>query len=560
MFLFVIFNPIFTLNILLMKSEMIENTFNREVSLTKIKETDEIWDILVIGGGATGLGVALDASSRGLKTLLLEQADFANGTSSRSTKLAHGGVRYLAQGNLSLVFEALKERGRMIKNAPHLVKMLPFIIPGYSWYQKYFYGIGLKIYDWMARSRRLQKTKILGGKSVSQLMPNLKTKGLQGGILYYDGQFDDTRLAINLAQTAAEQGATLANYMRVIDLNVDDNEKITGVKAKDIETNEVFNLNAKTVINATGVFVDDILKMKGPKRSPLVKASQGVHIVLEKSFMEGENALMIPSTSDGRVLFAVPWNDHLLVGTTDTLVETHSLEPVALQSEIDFILETLQGYLKKKPTKKDILSIFAGLRPLVQPDKEKGTKEISRDHKLSIAPSNLITITGGKWTTYRKMAEDVVDAAIQTGNLSNSECITQDLKIHGYTLDDHKTFLSTYGSDGDLIVSLTKNNPELKELIHPKFPNIKAEIIWATRNEMARNVEDILARRLRLLFLDARAAIDSAETVARLMASELKKDQTWQKDQIIKFTKMAQHYLPEEYIPTNYNFQKMEIK
>ena len=543
-----------------MNKKTIQNNFKREKSLTKLKDSKQLWDMLVIGGGATGLGVALDASSRGLKTLLIEQADFANGTSSRSTKLAHGGVRYLAQGNISLVFEALKERGRMIKNAPHLVKMLPFIIPGYSWYQKYFYGIGLKIYDWMARSRRLQKTKILGPKTVNSLLPNLKTEGLHGGILYFDGQFDDTRLAINMAQTAAEQGATLVNYMKALDLIENEEGKITGVKAKDLESGQVFNLEAKTVINATGVFVDDILKMKGPKKSPLVKASQGIHIVLNKSFMDGENALMIPSTSDGRVLFAVPWHDHLLVGTTDTLIETHSLEPVALQSEIDFIMETLQGYLKKKPSKSDILSIFAGLRPLVQPDKEKGTKEISRDHKLSISKSNLITITGGKWTTYRKMAEDVVDAAIETGNLTRSACRTQDLRIHGYTIDVHQNALSTYGSDAVHIVNLTKNNPKLKELIHPKFPNIKAEIVWATRYEMARNVEDVLARRLRILFLDARAAIDSVETVANIMASELKKDQTWETEQIKKFTNMAQHYLTDEYIPENYKIGKMELK
>ncbi|MGY5851150.1 FAD-dependent oxidoreductase [Salegentibacter sp. F14] len=543
-----------------MNKKTSQNTFKREKSLTKLKDAGKVWDVLVIGGGATGLGVALDSSSRGLKTLLIEQADFANGTSSRSTKLAHGGVRYLAQGNISLVFEALKERGRMIKNAPHLVKMLPFIIPGYSWYQKYFYGIGLKIYDWMARSRRLQKTKILGAQSVRRLLPNLKEEGLQGGILYFDGQFDDTRLAINMAQTASEQGATLINYMKALDLIEDKKGKIAGVKAKDIETDQVFDLQAKTVINATGVFVDDILKMDEIKKNPLVKASQGIHIVLDKSFMDGENALMIPSTSDGRVLFAVPWHDHLLVGTTDTPVETHNLEPVALQSEIDFILETLQGYLKKKPSKNDILSIFAGLRPLVQPDKEKGTKEISRDHKLSISASNLITITGGKWTTYRKMAEDVVDAAIETGNLTRSSCRTQDLKIHGYTTDIQNDALSIYGSDAGHITDLTKNNPKLKERIHPKFPNIKAEIVWAARNEMARNVEDILARRLRMLFLDARAAIDSVETVAGILAVELNKDKTWEKEQIKKFTTMAQRYLAQEYVPKQNKSKKLELK
>lgn len=538
-----------------MNMQTIQNTFKREESLTKLKDSEQLWDVLIIGGGATGLGVALDATSRGLKTLLIEQGDFATGTSSRSTKLAHGGVRYLAQGNISLVFEALKERGLMLKNAPHLVNMLPFIIPSYNWWEKYFYGIGLKIYDWMAKSLRLQKTKILSSEKVKTFLPNLKKDKLNGGILYYDGQFDDSRLAINIAQTAAENGGVLINYMKAVGLLKDEKGKITGAKVKDIENDQELQIKAKTVINATGAFVDEILRMNDSSKPPLVKASQGIHLVLDKSFMKSDHALMIPSTSDGRVLFALPWHNHLLVGTTDTPIEEHKLEPIALKSEIDFILNNLHQYLAKKPTKKDILSIFAGLRPLVQPDKAKGTKEISRDHKLTVSRSNLITITGGKWTTYRKMAEDVVNTVLKIGDFKNRDCKTEQLKIHGYSNEIRNDHLKIYGSDATHIEELARKNPSLEKKLHPRFPNIKAEVIWAVRKEMARNIEDVLARRLRILFLDAKAAIDIAPEIAHLMAKELKRDENWESSQIIKFVSMAQNYLPEQYIPASINLK-----
>ena len=535
------------------------NSFKRDHILSKLSPSTT-WDVIIIGGGATGLGTALDASSRGLKTLLLEQADFANGTSSRSTKLVHGGVRYLAQGNLGLVMDALKERGLMIKNAPHLVKMLPFIIPSYKAWDKYYYGIGLKIYDWMAKSLRFQKTKFLSREETLLHLPNLNTESLNGGVLYFDGQFDDTRLAINLAQSAAEQGADLLNYFEVTALSKDKDKKITGVKAKDIETGNSYNLKSKVVINATGVFVDNILKMNDSSKTPLVKASQGIHLVLDKSFMKSDHALMIPSTSDGRVLFALPWHEHLLVGTTDTPVEHHLLEPSALDSEIDFILNNLEEYLAKKPSKKDILSVFAGLRPLVQPSKDKGTKEISRDHKLTVSRSKLITITGGKWTTYRKMAEDTVDLAIETGNLKNIPSKTDHLKVHGATREVIGNYLDIYGSDAKLIMKLARDEPKLQERLHPEFPVIKAEVVWAARKEMARTIEDFLARRTRLLFLNARAAIDAAEETAKIMADVLGRDTSWIDHQTKNFIKMAQKYLPEPYNPVKPKSKEIETK
>lgn len=521
--------------------------FDRASNLEAVR-ADARFDVIVIGGGATGLGVALDAASRGFRTLLLEQADFAKGTSSRSTKLVHGGVRYLGQGDIRLVYEALSERGILLKNAPHIVNMQPFVIPNYKWSREFLYGIGLKIYDWMAWRYRFPKTALLGRRAVERLLPNVRKEGLKGGVRYYDGQFDDARLAINIAQTSADLGAILINYMPVTDLLKDEGGRISGVKAVDTESGAEYVLQAKAVINATGVFVDDILKMNASTQEPMVRPSQGVHIVLDQSFLEGDNALMIPSTEDGRVLFAVPWHEHLLVGTTDTPQEKHSLEPVALEAEVDFILKTLRGYLVKKPQRKDILSVFAGLRPLAaQGNREGKTKEISRSHKLMTSPSGLVTITGGKWTTYRKMAEDTVDEAIRTAGLKNVRCETATLRIHGFTTNGTDVgHLHIYGSDAAGIRALAAARPELGRKLHDAFPYTGAEVVWAVRNEMARTVEDVLARRLRVLFLNASIAIEMAPEVARLMAAELHKDYSWQEGQAAAFSKLATQYLGTE--------------
>jgi len=523
--------------------------FNRAHYLRKVQK-DPLFDIIIIGGGATGLGVALDAASRGFRTLLLEQADFAKGTSSRSTKLIHGGVRYLGQGDIKLVYEALFERGLLLKNAPHLVSMQPFIIPNYHWWGEFLYGLGLKIYDWMAWRYRFRKTSILSKRSVEGLFPNIQKRGLKGGVLYYDGQFDDARLAINLAQTCAREGGLLINYMKVTGLLKDDSGRICGVEARDLEEKRDYSFRAQAVVNATGVFVDEVLRMNSAAEEPMVRPSQGVHIVLDSTFLEGENALMIPSTEDGRVLFAVPWHNHLLVGTTDTPLDKQSLEPVALQHEIDFILKTLRHYLVKKPQERDVLSVFAGLRPLAAEGNKNGkTKEISRSHKLISASSGLVTITGGKWTTYRKMAEDTVDETIKVTGLKPVPCVTASLKIHGYsdngTANGH---LEIYGSDAAAIRALAEEQPALKQKLHTAFPHIQAEVVWAVHNEMARTVEDVLARRLRVLFLNARAAIDMAPEVARIMASELGFDYQWQQDQLKEFSTLAHQYLPQRHL------------
>ncbi len=524
--------------------------------LNGIKE----FDICIIGGGATGLGIAVDAASRGCKTVLLEKYDFAKGTSSRSTKLVHGGVRYLQQGNIKLVMEALRERGLLKKNAPHLVKNQSFVIPNYKWWENSFYGIGLKVYDWMAGSLGLGPSKLLNKEETLALAPNLDEDGLRGGVLYHDGQFDDARLAIHLAMTAADHGAVVINYMNVEGL-IKANGKVCGVIAKDRlkdASSSPYEIKAKAVINATGIFSDTIAKLDDPKAEPLISHSQGIHLVFDKEFLLSDTAIMIPRTDDGRVLFAVPWHNKIIVGTTDTpvivndnAVETgHALslqqmhEPIAFKEEIEFVMQHIHRYLRKDPSYDDVRSVFAGLRPLVKSN-SKITSAISRDHHISISDSELISITGGKWTTYRKMAEDVMEIAIHKAGMSEKECVTKNLHIHGYKeSNDYTKPLYYYGTDEDAIKDLIKKDSSLAELIHPSLPYIKAEIVWAVQNEMCMTVEDALARRTRALLLDAKAAMESATLVASLMTKEMGKDNDWIKNQIADFNLTAKNYLP----------------
>jgi len=516
----------------------------REALVEQMADPAKVWDIIVVGGGATGLGIAVDAASRGFKTLLLEQSDFAKGTSSRSTKLVHGGVRYLSQGNIGLVTSALRERGILMNNAPHLVRNESFIIPNYSWLSGLFYSIGLSIYDLLAGRRSFGRSRLISRKETIRRIPNIRQKGLKLGVLYHDGQFDDARLAISLALTGIEQGATLLNYFRVCGLTKDGN-KINGLIVKDLESGIQYTLKAKTVINATGVFVDELLNMDEPEAKPIVQPSQGVHLVFDKSFLGPHDALMIPKTKDGRVLFAIPWHDRMLAGTTDTPLDAHQLEPRALEQEIKFILDAAADYLTRIPTRKDVLSVFAGLRPLAAPqnDKQK-TKEISRSHKLIVSASGLITITGGKWTTYRQMAEETVNAAIGVGKLPYRLSVTRTLSLHGFKESVEWTDpFFVYGSDANAVKSLVKENLAWKEILDSRLPYIGAEVVWATRFEMARTIEDVLARRTRALFLDARAAIDMAPAVARLMAGELKKEEDWEKEQVLSFLQVAKNYI-----------------
>lgn len=518
---------------------------NRPEVLAELSSREEPFDILIIGGGASGLGAAVDAAVRGHSVLLVEQADFAKGTSSRSTKLVHGGVRYLKQGNVSLVLEALRERGLMCRNAPHLVHSLPFVIPNYHWWEGPFYGIGMKVYDGLAGKLGLEPSRYLNREDVIGLLPNIEQQDLTGGIIYHDGQFDDSRLAVNLAQTAAEHGAVLMNYVRCTGLTKDQG-MVAGVKLKDAETGEETEVKARVVINATGVFADDVRRMDDPQAKTMLSPSQGIHFVLPREFLPGDTAIMIPKTDDGRVLFAVPWHGRVVVGTTDTPVDAASLEPRALEEEIDFIFTQITRYLTRDPSRADVLSVYAGLRPLIKSD-ASSTAALSRDHLISISDAGLITLAGGKWTTYRKMAEDVIDHAEMVGALDHRHCDTHELKIHGSAQAPRPSaelaHLQFYGSDAVGIRALMQQDESLAERLHPKLEFVKAEVVWHARHEMARTVEDVLARRTRALLLDARASLEAAPAVAALLAAELGKDAAWQAAQVADYQALAKGYL-----------------
>jgi glycerol-3-phosphate dehydrogenase len=499
------------------------------------------WDIAVIGGGATGMGVAVDAAARGLDVVLVEAYDFGKGTSSRSTKLVHGGVRYLEQGNVSLVMSALKERGLLRQNAPHLVHDLAFVVPNYSWWEAPFYGIGLKLYDMLAGKYGFGASKLLSKEETLALLPALEPEELRGGVIYYDGQFDDARLLIHLAMTAADHGATLVNYCPAVRVTRDADGYVDGLVARDAESGEELPISARIVVNATGVFTDEVRRLADPDADPLMVTSQGIHLVFDRSFLKGDTALMVPRTSDGRVLFVIPWHGHAVAGTTDTPVDGPSLEPKPLPEEIDFILETAGRYLTRPPSRADVLAVYVGLRPLVKG--EGKTSALSRDHTIHVDGSGLLTITGGKWTTYRHMAEDCVDHAITLGKLREEPCTTRNLRIHGYLENSESDgSLAVYGADAEAIRWLARDHPELGKPLHPELPYIGAEVVWAARAEMARTVEDVLARRTRALFLNAKASIAMTEITARLLAAEIGRDAAWVASQVQEFKILAAQY------------------
>jgi len=530
---------------------------NRQESIAAHTQNQD-WDVVVIGGGASGLGAALDATTRGFRTLLLEAHDFAKGTSSRSTKLVHGGVRYLAQGNVGLVREALHERGLLARNAAHLFINQSFIVPNYRWWEGPYYRLGFAIYDALAGKLRLGRSRHLSAEETRARLPTVERAGLKGGVVYQDGQFDDARLAVSLAQTIAEQGGVVLNHMRVVDLIKDEvTGRLCGVIARDElgangisppDGGQTHALRAKVIVNATGVFTNAILAMSDPSQGRLVVPSQGVHLVLDHSFLASRDALMIPKTPDGRVLFVIPWHGCAVIGTTDTQVAEASEEPRALESEIEFLLNTAGAYLAKKPTRRDVRCVFAGLRPLAAPrEGEKSTKEISRSHKILVSEAGLVSIIGGKWTTYRRMAEDVIDRAIEVGGLPQAACQTKSLAIRGNVVFpdqvDRADSLSHYGSDSAAIRELQASNPEFAARLHPAHVFTIAEVVWAIRNEMAETIEDVLARRVGILWRDARAAIEAAPRVAEILVNERAWTASYAESQIAEFTALAKGYL-----------------
>jgi glycerol-3-phosphate dehydrogenase len=516
----------------------------RQATLERVRARTAPWDLLVIGGGATGIGVAVDAAARGYEVLLLEQADFGKGTSSRSTKLVHGGVRYLEQGNIGLVMEALKERGRLRQNAPHLVTDLPFVVPNYEWWEAPFYGLGLKLYNLLAGRYGFGPSQILSREETLARLPTLRTEGLRGGVVYYDGQFDDARLLVNLAQTAAEHGATLLNYVAVTGLTRGADGFVAGALARDAETGVAFSVAASVVVNAAGPFCDAVRRLADPAAAPLVAPSQGAHLVFDRAFLPGSHAIMVPHTADGRVLFAIPWHGHTLVGTTDTPIEAPVLEPRPTADEIQLILDTAGRYLARAPTRADVRSAFVGIRPLVRQGAGRATASLSRDHTLHIDASGLLTITGGKWTTYRHMAEDCVDQAATLGRLPERPCVTRELRVHGADPEAARFGpLAAYGTDAPALQALAATDPRLGAPLHPGLPYVGAAVVWAARHEWARTVEDVLARRTRALFLDARAAAAMAPAAAALLAEALGRPPGWAEAQVAEFRALAEGYL-----------------
>ena len=494
---------------------------NRERTLARL-ESGEEWDLLVIGGGATGLGICLDAASRGYKTVLVEQSDFSKGTSSRSTKLIHGGVRYLEQGNITLVADALKERGRLVKNAPDLVKPLKIIVPLYHWWEVPYFGTGLKIYDRLSGRWSLGHSKVMGQKKTLQKLPALRAEGLSGGVLFYDAQFDDSALAVALAIHSSREGAAVLNYAKFTSFLKDDG-KIRGGMVEDVFTGRQYEVRSRAVINAAGVFGDSIRKLDNPENPEMIAPSQGAHIVLDEKFLPGDTAMLIPRTEDGRVLFAIPWKGRVLAGTTDIAVEKIELEPRPMAEEVDFILAHLGRVLKLAPKRSDVLSAFAGLRPLLKSGKGTGTASLSRDHTVKIDDTGLVSVLGGKWTSYRKMAEDTVNRAVKAHALPAGEVKTLEYRIEAP------------GSMGFPKVGA--------ESLHPSFPVSRQQVVAAVREEMACTVEDFLSRRIRLLLLDAKAAVEAAPAVAAVMAEELGRDQEWAEAQVREFTALAEGYL-----------------
>jgi len=517
---------------------------NRAEMLGRAIARREPWDMVIIGGGAVGMGVAVDAASRGYEVLLVEQHDFGKGTSSRSTKLVHGGVRYLEQGAISLVMEALKERGLLRQNAPHLVRDLAFVVPNYEWWEAPFYGVGLKVYDMLAGRYGFGGSQVLSKEETLARLPTIKTEGLRGGVVYYDGQFDDARLLINLAATAVEQGALILNYTPATALTRDTDGFIDGVVARDTESGHEFRAAARVVINAAGPQSDRVRRLVHPDAEPLIAPSQGIHLVFDGSFLPGGNAIMVPHTADGRVMFAIPWHGHTVVGTTDTPIDEVPIEPRPLEEEIAFILETAGRYLQRPITRGDVLSVFVGVRPLVRSGPGGNTASLSRDHTIHIDQSGLLTIVGGKWTTYRHMAEDCVDHAATLARLAEKPCVTRNLNVHGFHRQANNFgSLAVYGADALLIQDLIRAEPSLGTPLHPSLPYCGAEVVWGARVEMARSVEDVLARRTRALFLNARAAIEMAPETARLLARELWQDEAWQARQVNAFRALAEGYL-----------------
>lgn len=501
------------------------------------------WHVIVVGGGCTGIATALDASARGYRTLLVERGDFTGGTSSRSTKLVHGGVRYLRQGRVQMVYRALRERQRLWRNAPHLVRALSLVVPAYRWWERSWYGAGLKTYDVLAVGRGMGGSRLLSRRECSNRLSTLEGRGLRGGVLFHDGQFDDARLGWALVRTAANLGCVPLNYAEVTGL-VEARGAIRGVRVTDRIGGAEWVARGAAVVNAAGPFADSLRQMDEPGRDPGVVLSRGAHIVVSSAFLPGSTALLVPSTDDGRVLFAIPWHGHVLIGTTEVPVAEPWAEPVPGDAEVDYLIDHAGRYLTRPIGRPDILSAWAGLRALVPAGGEDNTSALSRDHSVSVSRRGLVTVTGGKWTTCRRVGQDAVDIAADVGGLSPAPSATSTLRLFGYSRRrDILTPWGVYGAEAGAVRELAETGTVLGRLMHPGLPYRLAQAAWAARHEMAMRVEDVLARRTRALFLNAGAAVEAAPAVARVMAAELGRDDAWIDEEARSFRALAQRYV-----------------
>ncbi|HTX41158.1 MAG TPA: glycerol-3-phosphate dehydrogenase/oxidase, partial [Acidobacteriaceae bacterium] len=484
--------------------------------------------------GATGLGVAVDAATRGYRTALVEAGDFAQATSSRATKLVHGGVRYLQSRQIHLVREALAERSILLRAAPHLVRRQAFVVPVYRRWELPWYGAGLMLYNLLAGRASLGPTRITGA-AIAERVPGLRRAGLKGGVVYYDAQFNDARLALALARTAIDHGATVMNYVPCESL-IHEGGRVTGAVVRDAESGATTTVRARAVVNATGIFSDELRKMDDPRAAPMLALSRGTHIVVGANALGSETAIIVPKTRDGRVIFAIPWQGRVLIGTTDVAAASPAVEPGHTEEEVDYLLEQIEPYLERPIGKRDILSVYSGLRPLVS-GKAAKTSQLSREHHIECSAAGLISIAGGKWTTYRRMAEDTLNFAIRRGMLEDARCVTRTLRIHGAAED-----LGEYGSDAAELEALIAAEPDLADRIDAALPCTWAEVVYAVRLEMARTVEDVLARRTRALLLDAQAAVRCAPQIAARIARELGRDAAWEQAQVREFTELVREY------------------
>jgi glycerol-3-phosphate dehydrogenase len=535
---------------------------NRDAQLEQLKK-GEIFDLLVVGGGATGCGVALDAASRGLRVALAERGDFGSGTSGRSTKLVHGGVRYLEAALLhldrvqfDLVRDALHERGVLLKIAPHLCHRIALVTPLYGALEVPYVWTGLKLYDLLSGAMGLGSSRFLGPAEMLRRFPAIRAEGLKGGVLYYDGQFNDARMNLALALTAIDQGAVAANHLEVVEL-IKSGGKLSGALVRERFGGATWEIRARCVVNASGPWADGVRRLDDPGAAPLLQVSSGTHIMLPRRFAPAEGGITIPKTEDGRVLFILPWEGGCLVGTTDDQARV-SDQPAASGEDVDYLLRHLERYFNLDVQRSDIRAAWSGLRPLVQDPKASDTARLARDHVISASTSGLVTITGGKWTTYRRMARDTVDYAVRQAGLSPRQgCRSDRITLLGgeqYRGEAAAPALSAeFGLDPEVALHLSRSYGDragglaqlcrgpLGERLAPGHPFLKGEVLYAVRHEMALCADDVLARRMPLALLDTRAARDAAPAVLDLMAGEL----SWNAERVAQERRVLERWLTD---------------